>query len=239
MKESRRESATDAAYGGRRLPRPRHFRDHHLNTLLLWVGEESYEQYLKELVDKYGLHDSFLERWGTPSSEALIESRWYNDFRKDKLNWYLSEVYRFHLLEPDSLVDWLKKRLILGPPRERTCDEIRVTDYTYLNVDEKLGHYSRWRKSWKDRDMPKSGPEEREKLPTWVGIQYLRDKMKDGKEAATCAICFEEVDDTKEFQVTPCNHAFHASCLQEWLNSNMSCPMCRFPFLYRAWPCSP
>ena len=56
-------------------------------------------------------------------------------------------------------------------------------------------------------------------------------KVEDGEEAATCPICMEELDDTKEIRLTPCKHAFHASCLQGWLNVSRCCPMCRHPFL--------
>jgi len=31
----------------------------------------------------------------------------------------------------------------------------------------------------------------------------------------------------KPFMITPCNHYFHASCLESWLKHKRECPTCR------------
>lgn len=39
-----------------------------------------------------------------------------------------------------------------------------------------------------------------------------------------CAICWEKMDTARKL---PCQHLFHASCLQSWLEQDTSCPTCR------------
>ncbi|PVU95002.1 hypothetical protein BB561_002101 [Smittium simulii] len=52
----------------------------------------------------------------------------------------------------------------------------------------------------------------------------------------SCAICMQHIDlkisKTKLFQrlnymVTPCHHAFHTSCLTDWMKIKLECPVCR------------
>jgi len=31
----------------------------------------------------------------------------------------------------------------------------------------------------------------------------------------------------KQYMKTPCNHNFHANCLESWLNQKKDCPTCR------------
>ncbi|MCL7047145.1 hypothetical protein MKW94_025016 [Papaver nudicaule] len=49
-----------------------------------------------------------------------------------------------------------------------------------------------------------------------------------------CTICMEEPhehngteDDRGEGKQTPCNHAYHAECISNWLSRYNSCPLCR------------
>lgn len=45
---------------------------------------------------------------------------------------------------------------------------------------------------------------------------------------STCPICFEDFEDGQILRVLPCNHRFHALCVDPWLlNSSTHCPMCR------------
>ncbi|XP_010068887.1 RING-H2 finger protein ATL52-like [Eucalyptus grandis] len=52
------------------------------------------------------------------------------------------------------------------------------------------------------------------------------DKMvgKDG----VCAICLSEYEEEEELRTLPeCMHSFHVPCIDMWLYSHSSCPMCR------------
>jgi len=50
-----------------------------------------------------------------------------------------------------------------------------------------------------------------------------------------CAICMSAITyetgrrrmNRNEYMVTPCNHVFHPTCLQRWMEIKMQCPICR------------
>lgn len=43
-----------------------------------------------------------------------------------------------------------------------------------------------------------------------------------------CLICLGELADGEKIRVLPkCNHAFHVKCIDKWLWSHISCPLCR------------
>eukprot|EP00577_Skeletonema_sp_RCC1716_P019368 CAMPEP_0113411466 /NCGR_PEP_ID=MMETSP0013_2-20120614/22280_1 /TAXON_ID=2843 ORGANISM="Skeletonema costatum, Strain 1716" /NCGR_SAMPLE_ID=MMETSP0013_2 /ASSEMBLY_ACC=CAM_ASM_000158 /LENGTH=327 /DNA_ID=CAMNT_0000297821 /DNA_START=99 /DNA_END=1079 /DNA_ORIENTATION=- /assembly_acc=CAM_ASM_000158 len=73
--------------------------------------------------------------------------------------------------------------------------------------------------------------------PACVGNNKLDLRFMDlglkGDNVATCGICTETLSSSETKLVTlPCVHQFHASCLQEWLSSdlgrlNWNCPTCR------------
>lgn len=47
-------------------------------------------------------------------------------------------------------------------------------------------------------------------------------------EAAQCAVCLEGMKDGEAARRLPtCSHAFHASCIDMWLDSHATCPVCR------------
>ncbi|XP_021818605.1 RING-H2 finger protein ATL20-like [Prunus avium] len=44
----------------------------------------------------------------------------------------------------------------------------------------------------------------------------------------TCSICLGEYQPNEELRTIPeCNHYFHATCVDEWLKMNATCPVCR------------
>ena len=42
-----------------------------------------------------------------------------------------------------------------------------------------------------------------------------------------CVICYENILETDDSAVTPCNHAFHMACLSRWMEEKQQCPICR------------
>jgi len=55
-----------------------------------------------------------------------------------------------------------------------------------------------------------------------------------------CAICFEGFKAGEHVRVLPhCDHSFHARCLDPWLKSKGSCPMCRSEVLGKGTGASP
>lgn len=43
----------------------------------------------------------------------------------------------------------------------------------------------------------------------------------------TCAICLDGVEEAQTYKVLPCDHAFHASCIDAWLRKQACCPVCK------------
>ena len=41
----------------------------------------------------------------------------------------------------------------------------------------------------------------------------------------TCSICLSDIFENKIILI--CDHEFHFNCLNEWINRNNSCPLCR------------
>ncbi|PKU83348.1 RING-H2 finger protein ATL72-like [Dendrobium catenatum] len=50
-----------------------------------------------------------------------------------------------------------------------------------------------------------------------------------------CPICLFEFTDGEKVRVLPsCNHSFHVQCIDMWLSSHSSCPICRHSLLDRS-----
>ncbi|XP_027362869.1 RING-H2 finger protein ATL52-like [Abrus precatorius] len=50
----------------------------------------------------------------------------------------------------------------------------------------------------------------------------------DGDEGDTCAVCLGDFEEGEELRTMPeCLHYFHVPCIDIWLSSHSSCPVCR------------
>ena len=49
------------------------------------------------------------------------------------------------------------------------------------------------------------------------------------EDVEDCPVCFEAIQYAETKQTTPCNHSFHTVCLQRWLHTATTCPVCRNP----------
>lgn len=56
-------------------------------------------------------------------------------------------------------------------------------------------------------------------------------KYKKGEklvEGTDCSVCLSEFEENESLRLLPkCNHAFHVRCIDTWLKSHSSCPLCR------------
>ncbi|KAL5201285.1 hypothetical protein ABZP36_035639 [Zizania latifolia] len=56
-----------------------------------------------------------------------------------------------------------------------------------------------------------------------------------GKRQFDCAVCLCEFDGDDSLRLLPlCGHAFHAACIDTWLRSSSTCPLCRTALSSRA-----
>lgn len=52
--------------------------------------------------------------------------------------------------------------------------------------------------------------------------------LKIGKGSLECAVCLSEFEDDDTLRLLPkCSHVFHADCIDAWLVSHSTCPVCR------------
>ncbi|CAL9105511.1 unnamed protein product [Musa textilis] len=68
-----------------------------------------------------------------------------------------------------------------------------------------------------------------EVLQTFPTLKYAEVKgLKAGKGALECAVCLSEFEDDEELRLLPrCSHVFHPDCIDAWLASHVTCPVCR------------
>uniref|UniRef100_A0ACD5Y6V7 Uncharacterized protein n=1 Tax=Avena sativa TaxID=4498 RepID=A0ACD5Y6V7_AVESA len=66
-------------------------------------------------------------------------------------------------------------------------------------------------------------------LETFPTMAYADVKAhKASKGELECAVCLSEFEDDDTLRLlTKCSHAFHADCIDAWLSSHVTCPVCR------------
>ncbi|GAB4836628.1 hypothetical protein Ancab_001541 [Ancistrocladus abbreviatus] len=57
---------------------------------------------------------------------------------------------------------------------------------------------------------------------------FLYSEIVGPKEPFDCAVCLSEFSEKDKLRLLPlCGHAFHMNCIDTWLLSNSTCPLCR------------
>ncbi|CAF2061550.1 hypothetical protein YC2023_078956 [Brassica napus] len=66
-------------------------------------------------------------------------------------------------------------------------------------------------------------------VETFPTFRYSTVKtLKIGKEALECPVCLNEFEDDETLRLLPkCCHVFHPGCVDAWLRSHATCPLCR------------
>ncbi|KAJ4729695.1 RING-H2 finger protein [Melia azedarach] len=67
-------------------------------------------------------------------------------------------------------------------------------------------------------------------LPIFVFKQRDGQDCDDEEEVATieCAVCLSNLENEETARLLPnCKHTFHAECIDKWLGSHSTCPICR------------
>ncbi|KAJ3695842.1 hypothetical protein LUZ60_001219 [Juncus effusus] len=65
-----------------------------------------------------------------------------------------------------------------------------------------------------------------ETFPTMIYSEVKEHKI--GKGSLECAVCLSEFEDDENLRLLPkCDHVFHTDCIDAWLASHVTCPVCR------------
>lgn len=96
---------------------------------------------------------------------------------------------------------------------ELDVDDGEVENYeALLNLAERLGEA-------KPRGLTKADIEQ---LPS-----YRFNPSNHQSEQTLCVVCMCDFESRQLLRVLPCNHEFHAKCVDKWLKANRTCPICR------------
>ncbi|KAL5099830.1 hypothetical protein RYX36_004157 [Vicia faba] len=64
-------------------------------------------------------------------------------------------------------------------------------------------------------------------IPTHKYLKRSKD-VWDDEVGDTCAVCLGDFEEGEELRTMPeCLHSFHVQCIDMWLHSHSSCPICR------------
>lgn len=67
-------------------------------------------------------------------------------------------------------------------------------------------------------------------LPLFTFSSITSRTNKDSTVSGDCAVCLSKFEPMDQLRLLPlCCHAFHAQCIDTWLTSNKTCPLCRSP----------
>lgn len=96
----------------------------------------------------------------TPSAEAILMSRWWDDYSYDYISGHAC-----------TWADWCTYVMILGPPRPRSEHELAELDEDYLTQEDDALHFYPWRATWphpsdKRWCTPKNG------VPEWAQQEF-------------------------------------------------------------------
>lgn len=92
-----------------------------------------------------------------------------------------------------------------------------------LSLAERLGEV-------KPKGLPKSDIEQ---LPSYrysgtEETELHSDDAEDKEPGQTvCVVCMSDFETRQMVRVLPCSHEFHAKCVDKWLKTNRTCPICR------------
>lgn len=105
----------------------------------------------------------------------------------------------------------------------RRCAQARVAAATAAQIDSSSSPVAARERVTRRRGLDQAVIQ---KFPTFT---YSTVKgLKIGKSALECAVCLSEFEDHETLRLLPtCNHVFHPVCIDTWLRSRVTCPVCR------------
>ncbi|XP_048475566.1 E3 ubiquitin-protein ligase RNF38-like [Rhincodon typus] len=97
-------------------------------------------------------------------------------------------------------------------PPQQNAVVVDIHEQALLNLAERLGEA-------KPRGLTKADIEQ---LPS-----YRFNPNNHQSEQTLCVVCMCDFELRQLLRVLPCNHEFHAKCVDKWLKANRTCPICR------------
>ncbi|GFO27140.1 RING finger protein [Plakobranchus ocellatus] len=82
-------------------------------------------------------------------------------------------------------------------------------------------HEDRFRVAHPDNGLSEDKIQE---IPT---RQFSRGAERSGSDQTSCVFCICDFKDKQLLRILPCFHEFHAECVDEWLKTHHTCPVCR------------
>lgn len=99
--------------------------------------------------------------------------------------------------------------------REFRDEATEVENYeALLNLAERLGEA-------KPRGLTKA---EIEQLPDY---RFNKETHHSDMDQTSCVVCMCDFENKQLLRVLPCSHEFHTKCVDKWLKTNRTCPICR------------
>ncbi|KAK6185010.1 hypothetical protein SNE40_007340 [Patella caerulea] len=103
------------------------------------------------------------------------------------------------------------------PPygREHPDEASEVENYeALLNLAERLGEA-------KPRGLTKADIDQ---LPAY---RFNSETRRSDLDMTSCVVCMCDFENRQLLRVLPCSHEFHGKCVDKWLKTNRTCPICR------------
>ncbi|KAK4488629.1 hypothetical protein RD792_004398 [Penstemon davidsonii] len=50
--------------------------------------------------------------------------------------------------------------------------------------------------------------------------------IEDNNDNGECTVCLSEFEPNEQLRFLPCSHVFHAECVDSWLLTSRTCPLC-------------
>ncbi|CAI0389746.1 unnamed protein product, partial [Linum tenue] len=67
-------------------------------------------------------------------------------------------------------------------------------------------------------------------LPLFTFASIHRCSASASSSSGDCTVCLSKFEQNDKLRLLPmCCHAFHSACIDTWLLSNQTCPLCRSP----------
>ena len=95
-----------------------------------------------------------------------------------------------------------------------------------LELQERMGFAYRGATEDQISRLPRSIFQEVEEKQSSASVGD-QPKHENGTCSTTCAICLEDYTKGQEIRTLPCMHNFHSACVDKWLLTNKSCPVCK------------